>query len=179
VMLNFSGQVASLASALPSQLSITELRAMIAEQKEILQDEQERHRRKIEDISAQIQSLEEGGSSARLASLEESLDDLLANPPVNFYHRYYRAELSKKYALSAACTLLVLLTFSLSFFRLKHGRLIGFGLSMLASVLYWYILFFSQMQIFDSALPVELWIWLANIVMTILGLVGLSRARRL
>jgi len=179
LMLNFSGQVASLASALPSQLSITELRAMIAEQKEILQDEQERHRRKIEDISAQIQSLEEGGSSARLASLEESLDDLLANPPVNFYHRYYRAELSKKYALSAACTLLVLLTFSLSFFRLKHGRLIGFGLSMLASVLYWYILFFSQMQIFDSALPVELWIWLANIVMTILGLVGLSRARRL
>ncbi len=179
VMLNCSGQVASLASALPSQLSIAELKAMVAEHKEILRGEQERHQRKIEDLRDQIRTLGEGGSAQRLASLEEDLTELLANPPVNFYYRYYRAELSKKYALSAACTLLVLLTFSLSFFRLKHGRLIGFGLSMLASVSYWYILFFSQMQIFETSIPVELWIWLANIVMTLFGLIGLVAARRL
>lgn len=179
VMLNFSGQVASLASAMPSQLSIAELKEMIAQHKEILQGDQERHQRKIKDVKEQIQALGEGGSPERRQALEENLADLIAYPPVNFYHRYYRAELSKKYALSAACTLLVLLTFSLSFFRLKHGRLIGFGLSMLASVLYWYILFFSQMQIFESSLPVELWIWLANIIMTLFGLIGMIRTRRL
>jgi lipopolysaccharide export system permease protein len=46
-------------------------------------------------------------------------------------------------------------------------------------VLYWYILFFSQMQIFESSLPVELWIWLANIIMTLFGLIGMIRTRRL
>jgi len=179
LLLNFSGQVASLASALPSQLSIGELKVLIAENKAILSEEQARHERKIADVREQIDALGGSASDQRLTALTASLDDLLANRPINFYYQYYRAELSKKYALSAACTLLVLLTFSLSFFRLKHGRLIGFGLSMLASVLYWYILFFSQMQIFETKIAVELWIWLANIIMTIFGLFGLLATRRL
>jgi lipopolysaccharide export system permease protein len=179
LLLNFSGQVASLASALPSQLSIGELKVLIAENKAILSEEQARHERKIADVREQIDALGDSASDQRLTALTASLDDLLANRPINFYYQYYRAELSKKYALSAACTLLVLLTFSLSFFRLKHGRLIGFGLSMLASVLYWYILFFSQMQIFETKIAVELWIWLANIIMTIFGLFGLLATRRL
>ncbi len=179
VMLNLGSQVASIASALPSQLSTRELREKIQENKATLDEELSRHQQKIDAVAAQLEAARLKGAGERVAELEESLDDLKAHKPVNFYYLYYRAELSKKYALSAACTLLVLITFSLSFLRLKHGRLIGFGLSMLASVLYWYILFFSQMKVFNTAIAVEIWIWLANIILGSLGIIGLVVTRRL
>lgn len=179
IMLNFGSQVASLASALPSQLSIKELRAKIAESREQLDDELARHAEKITRTQAQIDEARLKQDSSRIALLEQTLTDLQAHRPRNFYYQYYRAELAKKYALSSACTILVLITFSLSHFRLKHGRLIGFGLSMLASVSYWYILFFSQMQIFTTQFAVEVWIWLANIILGSLGIIGLVVTRRL
>ncbi|HPZ16266.1 MAG TPA: LptF/LptG family permease [Sphaerochaeta sp.] len=179
VMLNLGSQVASIASALPSQLSTRELREKIRENKATLDEELSRHQQKIDAVAAQLEAARLRGAGERVEDLEESLDDLKAHKPVNFYYLYYRAELSKKYALSAACTILVLITFSLSFLRLKHGRLIGFGLSMLASVLYWYILFFSQMKVFNTAIAVEIWIWLANIILGSLGIIGLVVTRRL
>ena len=179
VMLNLGSQVASIASALPSQLSTRELREKIRENKATLDEELSRHQQKIDAVAAQLEAARLRRAGERVEDLEESLDDLKAHKPVNFYYLYYRAELSKKYALSAACTILVLITFSLSFLRLKHGRLIGFGLSMLASVLYWYILFFSQMKVFNTAIAVEIWIWLANIILGSLGIIGLVVTRRL
>ena len=181
VLLSFKDQLSSLATALPSQLSIRELQTKIAEERLVHQADLERHTDRVVVAQERLDAsrAQEEADPARVAALERDLIDLKGRPPINFYYQYYRAELAKKYALSAACTLLVLLTFSLSIFRVKHGRLVGFGLSMLASVLYWYILFFSQMQIFDRTFGAELWIWLANIVMTAAGLLALLLVRRL
>ncbi|HZJ87953.1 MAG TPA: LptF/LptG family permease, partial [Sphaerochaeta sp.] len=163
-------------TVLPSQLSVASLRAMIATEEENLATDIERHESRIAE---RVRLLDASASDTEREALAADIQRLKAQPPVNFYLRYYRAELAKKYALSAACTLLVLLTFSLSLFRIKHGRLIGFGISMLVSVGYWYLLFFSQLQVFSSNLPVEGWIWLANIVVTLLGVGGLLSMRRL
>ena len=61
-----------------------------------------------------------------------------------FRRVYNETELYKRISLSAACMILALLAFPLSFFRVKHGKLIGFAISMVVSVAYWSILFFAQ-----------------------------------
>ncbi|NBK24931.1 MAG: YjgP/YjgQ family permease, partial [Spirochaetia bacterium] len=177
--LNFSGQVASLATALPSQLSIAELQERIATYKIAFQEDLALYKAKIlsqEEELARIQAL---GDSAQAAQLQEKLVESKKNYPINFYYQYYRAELNKKYALSAACCMLVFLTFSLSFFRVKHGRLIGFGLSMLVAVAYWYMLFFAQMQIFSVPFNPAFLIWTPNVVLFSLGVVLLALTSRL
>ncbi len=183
--LNFSGQIASLASALPSQLSIRELRANIASHKTAYEEEKVQHEQRIKDLSLELATLQEKPLESQLEdlttieSLQTELRRLEERSPINFYYQYYRAELHKKFALSSACFMLVFLTFSLSFFRVKHGRLIGFGLSMLVAVFYWYLLFFAQMQIFSISFSPALLIWAPNLILFASGLLLLLHARRL
>ncbi|HKL58003.1 MAG TPA: LptF/LptG family permease [Sphaerochaeta sp.] len=173
--LNFSGQVASLASALPSQLSIAELSERIATYRIALEEDRKVHARKI----IALEEERERTQVDQRGSLEAKIAELQKNPPINFYYQYYRAELNKKYALSAACTMLIFLTFSLSFFRVKHGRLIGFGLSMLVAVVYWYMLFFAQMQIFSVPFNPAFLIWIPNVLLFSIGVFLLLLTRRL
>ena len=177
--LNFSGQVASLATALPSQLSIAELKERIATYKVAMQEDMEIHRAKILSQEEELERLQSLGETVQAEQLQEKITEMKKNRPINFYYQYYRAELNKKYALSAACSMLIFLTFSLSFFRVKHGRLIGFGLSMLIAVLYWYMLFFAQMQIFSVSFNPAFLIWAPNVLLFSLGILLLSFTRRL
>ena len=179
--LNFSGQIASLASALPSQLSVRELQENIAIHRSALEEETVRHEEKLQKARLFLASLtlQETASPERIEEAEQEVKELEEKTPINFYYQYYRAELHKKIALSAACFMLVFLTFSLSFFKVKHGRLIGFGMSMLVAVLYWYLLFFSQMQIFKFPINPGFLIWIPNMLMFFTGILIMLFARRL
>jgi lipopolysaccharide export system permease protein len=177
--LDFSGQVASLATALPSQLSIAELSERIETYRIALQEDLDIHAKKILFQEEELSRLQALGETGQALEVQEKITELKNNPPINFYYQYYRAELNKKYALSAACFMLVFLTFSISFFRVKHGRLIGFGLSMLIAVLYWYMLFFAQMQIFSVSFNPAFLIWAPNVLLFTIGLLLLLFTRRL
>ncbi|MFA6682170.1 MAG: LptF/LptG family permease, partial [Sphaerochaeta sp.] len=172
--LNFSGQVASLATALPSQLSIAELNERIDTYKIAMQEDLALHKTKILALEEELARIQALGDTIQAKQLQDKITATKDNRPINFYYQYYRAELNKKYALSAACCMLVFLTFSLSFFRVKHGRLIGFGLSMLVAVVYWYMLFFAQMQIFSVSFNPAFLIWAPNVLLFSLGLLLLS-----
>ncbi len=63
---------------------------------------------------------------------------------ITFRRVYNETELYKRISLSIACMVLALLAFPLSFFKVKHGKLIGFAISMVISVAYWSMLFFAQ-----------------------------------
>ncbi len=179
--LNFSGQIASLASALPSQLSIKELQSNIATHKLAFEQELLRYEEKKRGLQLSLAEMTSDltASTEQIGQLQNELDQLAKQKPINFYYQYYRAELHKKFALSSACFMLVFLTFSLSFFRVRHGRLIGFGLSMLVAVSYWYLLFFAQMQIFSISSTPALLIWSPNLIMFFSGVLLLLHARRL
>ena len=177
--LNFSGQVASLATALPSQLSIKELRERIATYKIAMSEDLKIYRTKILSLEEELTRLQAEGKSVQIEELQKKITEMNNDKPINFYYQYYRAELNKKYALSAACFMLVFLTFSISFFRVKHGRLIGFGLSMLVAVVYWYLLFFAQMQIFSVSFNPAFLIWAPNVLLFSVGILLLSFTRRL
>ena len=76
-------------------------------------------------------------------------DKYLGNIPVNFYGQYYKSALTKKIALSIACTVLTLITLPLSNVRVKHGKLTGFAVAIVVAVAYWYMLFGAQLMIFN------------------------------
>ena len=177
--LNFSGQVASLATALPSQLSIKELSERIATYRVAMLEDLKVYKTKILSLEEELARLQAEGESVQVEELQDKIAEMRDNKPINFYYQYYRAELNKKYALSAACFMLVFLTFSISFFRVKHGRLIGFGLSMLVAVVYWYLLFFAQMQIFSVSFNPAFLIWAPNVLLFSVGILLLFFTRRL
>ncbi|MBI9093318.1 MAG: LptF/LptG family permease [Sphaerochaeta sp.] len=177
--LNFSGQVASLATALPSQLSIRELRERIATYRIAMLEDLKIYKTKILSLEEELTRVQAVGESVHREELQNKITELNNDKPINFYYQYYRAELNKKYALSAACFMLVFLTFSISFFRVKHGRLIGFGLSMLVAVVYWYLLFFAQMQIFSVSFNPAFLIWAPNVLLFSVGVLLLFFTRRL
>lgn len=177
--LNFSGQIASLASALPSQLSIAELGERIDKYRSSYEEDLHIYGAKMEAMQEERNRLASNGDQEETARVEEQIVQFRKEKPINFYYQYYRAELHKKFALSAACFMLIFMTFSLSFFRVKHGRLIGFGLSMLVAVTYWYMLFFAQMQIFSVSFNPAFLIWAPNMILFGLGLLLMLLTRRL
>ncbi len=91
--------------------------------------------------------------------------------PIDFYLQYYRAELYKKFALSAACFFLILITIPLSYLKFKHGRLVGFGISMFVAVLYWYLLFLAQLKTFSFPLNPLFLMWAPNIIILVVSLI--------
>ncbi|MGD1823503.1 MAG: LptF/LptG family permease [Pleomorphochaeta sp.] len=91
--------------------------------------------------------------------------------PIDFYLQYFRAEFYKKFALSAACFFLILITIPLAYIKFKHGRLIGFGFSMLIAVLYWYILFIAQLRTFTYAINPMFLMWAPNAIILLLSLI--------
>ncbi|NLA93419.1 MAG: LptF/LptG family permease, partial [Spirochaetales bacterium] len=87
--------------------------------------------------------------------------------------------LHKKFALAASCFILVFITFPLSFMRLKHGRLFGFGLSLFVAACYWFMLFFAQKQVLNFAFNPAFLIWAPNFLIALLATILLIKRRRL
>ena len=168
----------------PSQMSISELRTLITEKKleneRVISQHLENLENAAERLGRSLRNLDErdlGDFSDlnRIVSQTENLVRLQGEDAFSFYYQYYRSELAKKIALSAACTILVVLALPLSFFRMKYGRLTGFGLSMFAACLYWFYLFFMHTKAIITSQNPFLYLWAPNITVLILGSVLLWR----
>ena len=186
VYLNFSSQVPTLTSQSPSQLSSKELRALIAERDEVRRSDiaifyQERESAKAE-IADSLSSIKSSSDYNNVETLISDnlfmLESALSKKPINFYFQYYTAELHKKMVLSLACLSLVVISLPLSFFRIRYGRLSGFGLSLLIAVLYWYFLFGVQLKIFDVTFSSAFLMWIPDVTIFIIGLLLLFLRRR-
>ncbi|NLZ77482.1 MAG: YjgP/YjgQ family permease [Spirochaetales bacterium] len=169
LFLDFSKQVGSLGTVLPSQLSTKQLKEEIARYRIGFDEEMGRYNKTLSALQDEVRA----GTKSKA-----DLKEFKKEKPINFYLQYYTAELHKKYALSTACTILLFLTFVLAHLRLRHGKLIGFGLSMIVAVIYWYLLFFAQLQIFSHPVSAALFIWAPNIILGTLGLLLLFILRR-
>lgn len=185
--LDFSEQIPSLTSSAPVNLSSRDLLSGI----------RERAPREAEDIMRWHQTREDARLTLaeRIKSAgrgEASLDDIAAaskeaqntiesrgdSIPRNFYSQYYKAELTKKFVLSAACFCLTLITLPLSMFRVKHGKLTGFAISLLIAVAYWYMLFGVQLEIFSISSSPYLLIALPDIAILLIAILLIMRFRK-
>ena len=87
-------------------------------------------------------------------------------------------KLQKKIALSFACTFLVFIAFPISFFRVKNGRLLGFGLSMLIACMYWFLLYYMHTRAIMTSLHPAIFIWFPDALVFFIGVVLLLKLRK-
>lgn len=186
IYMNFSDQVPALTSTSPSNLSSAELRSLISE-RAVMRDNDIRNyyqnRKNYYSALASSVSAISAPSDYRMQenSIYQALDGLRSSgdrEPINFYYQYYTAELHKKMVLSFACLSLTIVTLPLSFIRIRYGRLLGFGLSLIVAVIYWYFLFGVQLKIFDVHFSSGYLMWMPDVFMFLFGLILLFIKRR-
>ena len=186
LFLNFSDQIPALTQDSPSNLSNKDLAVLINESKEDLIESRKRfHNNRSEILTNIASNLSDVDSYENYLQVKRNIESKLTEldiygdkEPIGFYYQYYTAEWHKKYVLSFACFCLTVVTFPLSFIKIKYGRLFGFGLSLLVAVLYWYILFFSQLKIFDVTFSSSYLMWICDGIMLLLGGVLLLLKRK-
>ena len=182
--LDLSSSASGYVNITPSQMSISQLRdaaaGKLAEHKSILSQKQS-------IISSAAQSLGEDlflmdrDERPDIGTVLKEASNLKQNrefKTYSFYFQYYRSELQKKMALSLACTFLVFIAFPISFFRVKNGRLIGFGLSMFVACAYWFFIYFMHVKAISSDIHPAFYLWAPDAVVFIAGLVLLWRTRK-
>lgn len=185
--IDFSDQIARVADVTPSQLSTKDLLEAIKVRKADLADtiavqKETLHMLLDEQAQAMVRLGEPDAPSSlvdEIAMRERKIEQLKSQKPISFYLQYYRAELHKKFALSASCVCLILVALPLSFARVKHGRLFGFGLSLLVACAYWFLLFFAQLHILDVAWNPGFLIWAPNIIVIAAAAILFLHLRRI
>lgn len=181
--LDFSSQVPTLTSTSPVNLSSKELLASIEERNLKQENDLRNFYRDKENafliLSSTVKDALENSAHDR-ALYQQAAEELeyLEEPPMDFYAQYYKAELTKKIALSLACFFLTLVALPLGLLRLKYGKLTGFAISLLIAVAYWYMLFFAQLEIFDISSPPYLLIFGPNLVVGAMGILLLTIMRK-
>ena len=183
--LNLASEAGGSVSITPSQMSIRQLLSLVEEKKE---DQQKALSRRDEEIAYSVSLLadalfasEQGRTTVDVGDLSRQvryIDSIKGSQTYSFYYQYYRTELQKKVALSFACTFLVFIAFPISFFRVKNGRLLGFGLSMLIACIYWFLLYYMHTQAILCGLHPALFIWFPDALVFIIGVILILRLRR-
>lgn len=189
--LNLSSEASGGVNITPSQMSIRQLLSLVKE-RQVDQDNALSRRDMdiadsvsiLADALFEAEALSDTGSEIsnyelpNVANLENQvryIESIKGNKTYSFYYQYYRTELQKKVALSLACTFLVFIAFPISFFRVKNGRLLGFGLSMLIACIYWFFLYYMHTQAIMTGLHPAFLMWLPDAVVFLIGLALILR----
>ncbi len=177
--LDFSSQIPSLTNTSSVNLTSKELIDIIRERNTKQTEDRKIYYESIEYNLLRISSiLKENEKRDTLdesstQNIENALNSvsLIGDIPVNYYGQYYKSVFAKKFALSLACFAFTLLTLPLSNVRVKHGKLTGFAISILIAVLYWYMLFASQLLIFDISFDPYIIIFAPDLLIILLALI--------
>lgn len=182
--INLSSQTGANVNITPSQMSIRQLMTLTNERREendsLKAQKAEDVRRLTSSVSEELFSLEDG-KIIDAGSLYRRVNDVVERQDrrsFSFYFQYYRTELQKKIALSFACTFLVFIAFPISFFRVKNGRLLGFGLSMLIACMYWFLLYYMHTRAIMTSLHPAIFIWFPDALVFFIGVVLLLKLRK-
>lgn len=182
--INLSSQTGANVNITPSQMSIRQLMTLTNERREendsLKTQKAEDVRRLTSSVAEELFSLEDG-KTIDAGSLYRRVNDVVERQDrrsFSFYFQYYRTELQKKIALSFACTFLVFIAFPISFFRVKNGRLLGFGLSMLIACMYWFLLYYMHTRAIMTSLHPAIFIWFPDALVFFIGVVLLLKLRK-
>lgn len=182
--INLSSQTGANVNITPSQMSIRQLMTLTNERREendsLKAKKVEDVRRLTSSVAEELFSLEDG-KTIDAGSLYRRVNDVVERQDrrsFSFYFQYYRTELQKKIALSFACTFLVFIAFPISFFRVKNGRLLGFGLSMLIACMYWFLLYYMHTRAIMTSLHPAIFIWFPDALVFFIGVVLLLKLRK-
>lgn len=100
---------------------------------------------------------------------EERVDKLVQSPPRNRTLETWRMEYYQKFAIPFSCFPFVLIAFPLGVVSRRSGRAVGFLMGLFLAFLYWAFLIMGRNLTMRSGLSPFLSIWMANILLTIVG----------
>jgi len=130
-------------STAPSEMSFLDVYSEIIDKRKSIRNAELENDRKIaEERYVLFQKLING--QKRLDDAAEELEVLRSKEFVTRTYTYYQIELFKKAALPLGCLFLLFLSFPVSTAHFQYGRIIGFGIGVLLSTLYWALLFAGQ-----------------------------------
>ncbi len=92
--------------------------------------------------------------------------------------KYYLLEFYKKTALPFACLFLVIFAFPFSMMQMKNGRLVGFSVGIITSVVYWFLLFAGQTMGTRIGLDAFIIMWAPNFILFSIGITIMLIRRR-
>lgn len=184
--LDLSSQLPSFGEPGPNQVNVERLNTVIASHKENQIEYEKQHEesllnnhvQKAEAIAGVNDSTDFYEIVAEIMKVEEVADrynNLTTYSMDDYQLRYYQSELHKRFALSLACLVLVFVAFPISFFKVNHGRLVGFGLSVFVAVVYWGVTYFTQLRAVLEDMVIWILMWAPNIFFLLLSLVFLYR----
>ncbi|HSB08169.1 MAG TPA: LptF/LptG family permease [Blastocatellia bacterium] len=104
--------------------------------------------------------------------------DLLRYTPAAGEAHEWRAEIHKRLALPAACLVFALLGVGFGISNVRTGRSFGLLLGLAITIAYYLLALWGQHAALAGTVPVWLGIWLANILLTALGVLVLLSGRR-
>ena len=159
--LDFSDQVPNLTSTNPVNLSSSVLRENIAIRNQRQEEERNRFHNSREESKLLISNILKSrmsGNNVDNQAVDEANASLLrqSNPPLDFYAQY-----------------------SLGTFKLRYGKLTGFALSLIIAVAYWYMMFFSQLEIFSIHSDPYFLIFLPDFAVAGLAFIFMKMRRRM
>lgn len=104
--------------------------------------------------------------------------DLISYAPSASEAREWLAEVHKRLSLPAACLVFALLGVGFGISNVRTGRSFGLLLGLAITIAYYLLALWGQHAAAAGTLPVWLGIWLANITLTVLGVVVILSQRR-
>ncbi|HZM85610.1 MAG TPA: LptF/LptG family permease [Blastocatellia bacterium] len=104
--------------------------------------------------------------------------NLISHTPAEGDFRKWLAEVHKRVALPAACLVFGLLGVGFGITNVRTGRSFGLLLGLAITIIFYLLALWGQHAAIAGTLPVWLGIWLANIVLTLLGVSTIVAQRR-
>jgi len=166
----------------PNEKSLRDLYGDIVDKRKEITNKKKALAETIENASYRIASdyyLDAYGYADR--DYMKDMETLIEKREVTLFSRtlqYYSIEFYKKTALPFACFFLVFFAFPFSLIPMKNGRLVGFSIGIITSVIYWFLLFAGQTMGTRTTIHPFLIMWAPNIILFTFGIFFLFRRMR-
>lgn len=158
-------------SVTPAEMSFLDVYHEVRSKEADLDMQRKRDEARKEDIRAKLAGdISEGDRT----SLQRELDSLASKQYVSRSLVFYQLELWKKLALPLGCFFLLFLAFPIVSMPLQHGKVIGFGVGIILSTIYWFLLFLGQTLGVRTSIPPFVLMFGPNLLYAALGIILFS-----
>jgi lipopolysaccharide export system permease protein len=156
-----------------------EIRRMEGEQAKAAAERERAVSRALLDLSMEVLRLREFGLGRPeqveqrrqvVQGLYESYQRAVQRRVVDRNLQLHRLEFHKKFSIPFGCLVFVLFAFPVGLLARRSGRAVGFGVGLLVTSLYWWLLFLGHSLGIRLEIPPAIAMWYPNLVILVAGI---------
>jgi len=167
----------------PTEMSIFDIWLVIQEKEKGFQEKLRMQRIKVHEMrytmAMEIRMLKESpifsaqSINQKRSNLESLYDNYIQEKTKKIFDRSlqkYLLEFHKKFAFPFACIFFIIFAFPIGLMARRSGRIVGFGIGVIVSFLYWGLLLVGHEIGYRHEYPPFIAMWLPNLVVLFFGL---------